>query len=399
MDKRYQIFVSSTSMDLRDERTKVFQTLMEMGCLPARIKLSPTADEEQWSFVERVIDDCDYSLVILGDRYRSLTSEGIRSTERAYDYAVGRGIKVIAMIHEPPEQSPVGTIDRSPETVEALSRLRDKVSKGSLVKRWTQADQLPALVALSLSKTIKTYPAVGWARATASTEVLAELNEAGKRIKELEAKVAKLKGELQARAAAKYEGRTFKELVRVLAGIEVDFQWNDGSTAKSNLGDSLISLADMLVLGVSNEKHRTKNEREVFFKVAQPLLVYGLAELLPAPKDVSWQRIGLTAAGRHFVAEARSRIEQINFRNTLKELTDTMTNPTSSEHAPDAEEAIPKAPSDPVESAGNFPPITQTLTIELPIHHEPVVAFAEDLSGIPAKKQRTPPKGSKGERP
>ena len=40
-------------------------------------------------------------------------------------------------------------------------------------------EELPGLVALSLSKTIKTYPTIGWVRANTigSVEILAELNE------------------------------------------------------------------------------------------------------------------------------------------------------------------------------------------------------------------------------
>ena len=35
MDKRFQVFVSSTYADLQEERQKVIQALMEMDCIPA----------------------------------------------------------------------------------------------------------------------------------------------------------------------------------------------------------------------------------------------------------------------------------------------------------------------------------------------------------------------------
>ena len=35
MEKRFQVFVSSTYADLREERQKVIQTVMEMDCIPA----------------------------------------------------------------------------------------------------------------------------------------------------------------------------------------------------------------------------------------------------------------------------------------------------------------------------------------------------------------------------
>ena len=37
MDKRYQVFVSSTYTDLKDERRAIIQTLVEMDCIPAGI--------------------------------------------------------------------------------------------------------------------------------------------------------------------------------------------------------------------------------------------------------------------------------------------------------------------------------------------------------------------------
>ena len=88
MEKRYQVFVSSTYADLQDERQRVIQALMEMDCIPAGMELFPAADEEQWEFIKRVIDDCDYYLLIIGGRYGSTTADGVSYTEREYDYAV-----------------------------------------------------------------------------------------------------------------------------------------------------------------------------------------------------------------------------------------------------------------------------------------------------------------------
>jgi len=49
MDKRYQVFVSSTYDDLQEERKQVVQVLLEMGHIPAGMELFPAADEDQWS--------------------------------------------------------------------------------------------------------------------------------------------------------------------------------------------------------------------------------------------------------------------------------------------------------------------------------------------------------------
>lgn len=179
MEKRYQVFVSSTYVDLMLERQKIVQALMEMDCIPAGMELFPAVDEDQWEFIKRVIDDCDYYILIIGGRYGSLTSEGISFTEKEYDYALSKSIKVLAFVHGKPDEIPVGKSDIDPVIREKLAKFREKVSSGRLVKFWSEAAELPGLVALSLQKTIKIFPSLGWVRGgtVPSAEVLNDLNE------------------------------------------------------------------------------------------------------------------------------------------------------------------------------------------------------------------------------
>jgi hypothetical protein len=199
MNKRYQVFVSSTYADLRDERNTVIQTLMEMDCIPSGMELFPAADEDQFDFIKKVIDDCDYYLLIIGARYGSTTSEGISYTEKEYDYAVAKGMKVVALIHSQPDNIAVGKTDKDPELEQRLNEFRAKVQTGRLVKFWTTSTELPGMVALSLSTAIKRYPAVGWVRgnATASTELLEEVNNLRKKNDELQKAVKKMSSELK----------------------------------------------------------------------------------------------------------------------------------------------------------------------------------------------------------
>lgn len=177
--KRYQVFISSTFMDLSEERQLVMRTVLEMGHIPAGMELFPAFDEEQWNFIKRVIDDSDYYIVIVGARYGSLTPDGVSFTEKEYDYAVAKGIKVTALLHGKPEDIPQKNAERMPELREKLDAFRAKLIAGRLVKFWTEARELPGLVALSLQKTIADYPAVGWIRGdmAATSDLLAQTNE------------------------------------------------------------------------------------------------------------------------------------------------------------------------------------------------------------------------------
>lgn len=194
MDKRYQVFVSSTYSDLKEERQKVIQALMEMDCIPAGMELFPAADEEQWEFIKKVINDCDYYILIIGGRYGSLTSEGISYTEKEYDYAVEKRIKVIAILHSDPDMIPIGRSEKQSELILKLENFRKKVKKGRLVRFWNNASELPGIVALSLQKTIKMYPSVGWIRANFAPENLyKELHDLRKKNEILENELSSLK--------------------------------------------------------------------------------------------------------------------------------------------------------------------------------------------------------------
>jgi hypothetical protein len=193
MDKRYQVFVSSTYTDLKEERQQVMQALMEMDCIPAGMELFPAADEEQWQFIKKVIDDCDYYLVIIGGRYGTVTNDGISFTEKEYNYARSKNLKIVALIHEMPDELPAKFVEADSDLKNKLQAFRDKISKGRLVKFWNNTEQLIGLVALSMQKTIKMYPAKGWVRTTSVTteELLIENNRLKEENKELRNQLGK----------------------------------------------------------------------------------------------------------------------------------------------------------------------------------------------------------------
>lgn len=191
MDKRYQVFVSSTYADLKDERRAVIQAVMQLDCIPAGMELFPAADEQQLEFIKRVIDDCDYYLLIIGERYGSTMADGVSYTEKEYDYAVSRGLKVIALLHEDPNGT---SSEEDPILREKLGKFKAKVSANRLVRSWKSADELSGLVLSNLAYATKTYPAVGWVRANriASEDLLQEANNLRKQNEQLTARVAEL---------------------------------------------------------------------------------------------------------------------------------------------------------------------------------------------------------------
>src|ERR1700739_3356439 len=115
MEKRYQVFVSSTYEDLGIERQEIMQALLELDCIPTGMELFPAASEDQWQLIKRVIDDCDYYIVVVAGRYGTLGPTGKSYTEMEFDYAVSTGKSVIGFYHSDLESLPGARLERTDE--------------------------------------------------------------------------------------------------------------------------------------------------------------------------------------------------------------------------------------------------------------------------------------------
>jgi len=104
--------------------------------------LFPAADEEQREFIKRVINGCDYYLFIIGGSYGTTIHDGLSYTDKEYNYAFKRGLKIIAFVHENPELIALGMSDADPELRARLHPFREKVAANRLVKSWTKAEDL-----------------------------------------------------------------------------------------------------------------------------------------------------------------------------------------------------------------------------------------------------------------
>ncbi len=167
MQKKFQVFVSSTFRDLVEERQDAIRSILDLGHIPAGMELFPAADTEQLSYIKKVIDECDYYVLIMGARYGSLDEEGVSFTEREYDYAVETGKVVLAFPHGDLAAIPVGKSETADRMKANLEQFRAKVMTGRLVREWKQREQLEALVVKALVRAMADYPAIGWIRGDA----------------------------------------------------------------------------------------------------------------------------------------------------------------------------------------------------------------------------------------
>lgn len=165
MDKKYQVFVSSTYQDLIEERQKVIEALISKNCFPVGMEYFPAANEEQFSVIKRLIDRCDYYILILGGRYGSIEPKTGKSyTQLEYEYALEKNIPVAAFYH-----NNIGELasDKVEKTEEGLAKLKEFkiLVQNKLCKTWSESYELAFKVNSTLDFMFENYPRTGWVKA------------------------------------------------------------------------------------------------------------------------------------------------------------------------------------------------------------------------------------------
>jgi hypothetical protein len=192
MDKRYQIFISSTFTDLKDERQAVLTAILELDQMPAGMELFPAGDDSVWQLIKDVIDSSDYYVVIIGGRYGSLDETGLSYTEKEYDHASVQKKPVIPLLHENPDNLPRDRTETDEGAWARLKAFRAKVEKRHTCVYWKTPEELKAKVIVGLTAARKRHPGIGWIRADRipSDATLADALTLRSRLAELEAQLA-----------------------------------------------------------------------------------------------------------------------------------------------------------------------------------------------------------------
>ncbi|WP_256737407.1 DUF4062 domain-containing protein [Bacillus albus] len=88
MQKKLQVFISSTFTDLQEERQAAVQAVLNAGHIPAGMELFKAADTSQKETIKKWIEESDVYMLVLGGRYGSIDQEtGLSYTHWEYEYA------------------------------------------------------------------------------------------------------------------------------------------------------------------------------------------------------------------------------------------------------------------------------------------------------------------------
>lgn len=166
MDARYEIFVSSTFEDLKEERRMLQERIMRLGHIPVGMELFDPGYAPQWEVITRAIDAADYYVLILADRYGSIAADGVGYTEKEFRYAVAHRKPILAFVLHESGREAWGRPDDPPSEAkrERLEAFRRELYAGGLLVLWQSSRQLELLMAEQLPRFIERHPRPGWVR-------------------------------------------------------------------------------------------------------------------------------------------------------------------------------------------------------------------------------------------
>ena len=201
-DKKYQVFISSTYIDLIDARNKVRDAILSMYHFPVGMELFGAANEEQWQIISETIDSSDYYVLIIGQRYGTIIPDGmpdsgISYTEKEFRYALKKKIPILAFIID--DNVPVKPEYVEKEHLEQFALFKSTVKDGRLIERWSSTDELAQKVTNALYKQISRTKRPGWIRGD-SVDIeksLSEIVELSKQNRDLQEENKKLCIELE----------------------------------------------------------------------------------------------------------------------------------------------------------------------------------------------------------
>ncbi|WP_394174030.1 DUF4062 domain-containing protein [Guptibacillus hwajinpoensis] len=185
MKKKLQVFISSTFIDLKDERQAAVEAILDAGHIPAGMELFKAGNENQLKTIKRWIDESDVYLLILGGRYGSLEKESGKSyTHLEYEYAIEKGMRVFATVLSEPwlynKASQIGGANVfEQQEQEKYKKFKDFVHT-KVIRRVEDFKDIKLSIHTTLSEFKDMYDFSGWVKGSEvedSTELIKENRE------------------------------------------------------------------------------------------------------------------------------------------------------------------------------------------------------------------------------
>ncbi|HTN88387.1 MAG TPA: DUF4062 domain-containing protein [Sorangium sp.] len=289
VNRKFQVFISSTYVDLKKERQAAVQAVLDAGHIPAGMELFSAGDQEQLEVIKRWIDESDIYMLILGVRYGSIEPVSKKSyTHFEYEYAVAQKKPVFAVyLAEAPFRERVKELAEQLESEDrkGYAEFRNLV-KSKMCSEFSDSRD----ITIAVLKTLVDFARkpelqnAGWVRGRDvpdTGKLTSENAQLNAEVARLTAEVAWLSTEINA-LRTKTEGTgADPEDVRIgsfrYRQLVATFKATEVQTTASSLLDALIKYQGQLVLGISDPVfYKNDSLSDVFVQIIPRLATFGL---------------------------------------------------------------------------------------------------------------------------
>ncbi|END9089967.1 DUF4062 domain-containing protein [Yersinia enterocolitica] len=311
MEKKLQVFVSSTFTDLKEERQAAVSAILRSGHIPAGMELFTAGDQSQLDIIKNWIDESDVYMLILGGRYGSIeANSGFSYTELEYNYALEKAKPLFSVvINESTLKEKVklfgpDIIER--ENPKELRVFREKVLS-YMSSFYDDVKDIKLCVLESLPEIARSRELSGWvsgADIPDTKELFDEISRLLKFNEQLKNECEELKLKSKKINENNSEG-SFDELLDVLQNIKFTIPeglFDFDTETETNLYELFYSLKERLITGVTNKSAgMTLERRFMYFTLCPKLLIHDLV-MNEQVVSAQYRRFCITKRGQLFLS-------------------------------------------------------------------------------------------------
>ena len=225
MLKKYQIFISSTLDDLKNERRELIKIITEFGAIPVTMDNFDIADANNLELVKKAIQESDYFLNLTAYKRGPVAGKTF-GTEIEFSWAEKLKIPILAFIIDEKARWKAAKKEKAKEAIKSLEQFKKRLREHTYIN-WLNTADLCQKVYIHLVREMNLNPREGWVRGDdAALPVTA--NELARLIRENEL----LRGQVQTEGgdlATKLRDQ-IRQSLRILAAnkISLSFWYTEG---------------------------------------------------------------------------------------------------------------------------------------------------------------------------
>ncbi|ENX01500.1 DUF4062 domain-containing protein [Acinetobacter schindleri] len=308
--KKYQVFISSTYLDLINERQAAVEAILKAGHIPAGMELFTASNKSQWDIIKKWIDESDIYMLILGGRYGSIEPEsGLSYTELEYNYALQQNKPLFAVVMEDEalqaKVQSVGTKVLELENRPKWENFKTNVTS-YMCSFFEDYKDIKLAVHESIGQLEKENQVVGWIRADSvqnPQEYLDQILKLQQENRVLQQENVLLK---RKKASNNTSEEDIAELIELFSQEKVSLKSlkkeEDSFPDEITVLHAIKSFQDKIVVGVNNSMNATKLDMFIFYELAPRLIIHNLMQQQKLTNTSTASNVIVTDKGKELLA-------------------------------------------------------------------------------------------------